>query len=160
MSANPAHGVSLFHLPKLYNCSREIQGPEPRNFRIRNFGVGAKTLLRLCGTFQPWRARILPGRFETDGCLGKMVCPRVKRDTRWERLEHAPGRCAACGEVLASPMHVHQFGFRYGPAYGVQRRLYAHEGATPYPASAPIDRKVPPIADAMLAWLAHLHGVA
>jgi len=63
----------------------------------------------------------------------------------------------ACGEVLAPPMHMHQLRFAYGPAYRVQRRLYANEGAEPHPARAPVYRQKPPIADAVLAWLAHFY---
>ena len=91
-------------------------------------------------------------------CLARLVVRAgVELDARRERLEHAPGRCAACGEVFASPMHMHQFGFRYGPAYGVQRRLYAHETATPHPARAPVYRQEPPVADAVLARLGHFY---
>ena len=54
-------------------------------------------------------------------------------------------------------MDVHHLCLAYGPAYGVQSGFYTHEGAKPDPGCAPVYRQKPPIADAMLAWLAHFY---
>ena len=88
-----------------------------------------------------------------------MVCARVECNAGRERSKHTLRRCAARGEVLPAPMHVEHFGFRYRPAYSVQRRLYVNERAEPHPARAPVYRQEPTIPGAMLTWLIHLHGV-
>jgi hypothetical protein len=135
----PAWSLSIAFTGGGSIAAHKCEGSDRRNFGI--FGVATKTFLRPCGS----------------SCLGKMVCPRVKCHAGWERSKHAFRRSAARGEVLAPPMHMHHLCLAYGPAYGVQRCFYTHQGAEPHPARAPIDRKVPPVADAMLAWLAHFY---
>ena len=54
-------------------------------------------------------------------------------------------------------MNVHHLCFAHWRAYGVQRCFYTHETATPNPGCAPVYRQKPPIADAVLAWLAHFY---
>ena len=174
MSANPAHGVSLFHLPKLSNCSKEMQGPEPRNLadrrcmRVENLLMPLRNLpyaksnfdeeapcqptLRMeFNCFNCWSCPIaakkckgqsreiwpagnairgiwvwsalarsnFTGTIEARWLARLVVRAGVELDARRERLEHAPGRCAACGEVFAAPMHVKHLRLAYRPAYGV-----------------------------------------